>query len=184
MLSSYPCMIWIITIVFKFIYDTHTSLHNWLLFNSNYKKEDVVWLPKRQLFTRDQMTQKLPTLGHGMAFNDVQSSYCIVSFNVHCTKTSWPIFSLICSSLSFTCKITQLSIIFPPCFSPSLHISNIPNFHKFVLFTVLYDLSFSFHNFCFCVQAYIQITYVEPYFDLYEKRNKTTYFEQNYNISK
>ncbi|XP_052102074.1 dedicator of cytokinesis protein 7-like [Mytilus californianus] len=33
-------------------------------------------------------------------------------------------------------------------------------------------------------KAYIQITYVEPYFDLYEKRNKTTYFEQNYNIKR
>ena len=34
------------------------------------------------------------------------------------------------------------------------------------------------------LQAYIQITYVEPYFDLYEFRERVTYFERNYNISK
>ena len=32
-------------------------------------------------------------------------------------------------------------------------------------------------------QAYIQITYVEPYFDLYEMKERQTFFEQNYNIS-
>ena len=33
---------------------------------TQYKKEDVVWLPMRQLSTRDQMTQKLTTLGHSV----------------------------------------------------------------------------------------------------------------------
>ncbi len=33
-------------------------------------------------------------------------------------------------------------------------------------------------------KAYIQITYVEPYFDLYEMKNRITYFDKNYNISK
>ena len=32
-------------------------------------------------------------------------------------------------------------------------------------------------------KAYIQITYVEPYFDLYEFRERTTFFDKNYNIS-
>ncbi|KAK3089282.1 hypothetical protein FSP39_002319 [Pinctada imbricata] len=33
-------------------------------------------------------------------------------------------------------------------------------------------------------KAYIQITYVEPYFDLYEYRERVTYFERNYNIKR
>jgi hypothetical protein len=32
-------------------------------------------------------------------------------------------------------------------------------------------------------KAYIQITYVEPYFDAYEKLQRHTYFHKNYNIS-
>uniref|UniRef100_A0A224YKV3 Dedicator of cytokinesis protein 7 n=1 Tax=Rhipicephalus zambeziensis TaxID=60191 RepID=A0A224YKV3_9ACAR len=31
-------------------------------------------------------------------------------------------------------------------------------------------------------KAYIQITYVEPYFDMYELRERVTYFDKNYNI--
>lgn len=33
-------------------------------------------------------------------------------------------------------------------------------------------------------KACIQITYVEPYFDEYEYRDRVTSFEKNYNISK
>ena len=33
-------------------------------------------------------------------------------------------------------------------------------------------------------KAYIQITYVEPYFDSYEYKERITYFDKNYNISK
>lgn len=33
-------------------------------------------------------------------------------------------------------------------------------------------------------KAYLQITYVEPYFENYEERHRTTYFERNFNISK
>lgn len=33
-------------------------------------------------------------------------------------------------------------------------------------------------------KAYIQITYVEPYFETYELRQRETYFERNFNISK
>ena len=33
------------------------------------------------------------------------------------------------------------------------------------------------------VQLYIQITYVEPYFDLYELRDRVTFFDKNFNIS-
>ena len=33
-------------------------------------------------------------------------------------------------------------------------------------------------------KAYIQITYVEPYFDVAELRQRVTVFERNYNISK
>ncbi|KAG1678326.1 Dedicator of cytokinesis protein 7 [Nymphon striatum] len=32
--------------------------------------------------------------------------------------------------------------------------------------------------------AYIQITYVEPYFDFYELRDRVTYFDKNYNIKR
>jgi dedicator of cytokinesis protein 6/7/8 len=32
-------------------------------------------------------------------------------------------------------------------------------------------------------KAYIQITYVEPYFETYEYRYRETYFERNFNIS-
>jgi len=31
--------------------------------------------------------------------------------------------------------------------------------------------------------VYIQITYVEPYFDLYELRERVTFFDKNFNIS-
>ena len=31
-------------------------------------------------------------------------------------------------------------------------------------------------------KAYIQITYVEAYFDLYEMKDRITYFDKNYNI--
>ncbi|XP_067118403.1 dedicator of cytokinesis protein 7 isoform X1 [Centruroides vittatus] len=33
-------------------------------------------------------------------------------------------------------------------------------------------------------KAYIQITYVEPYFDMYELRERVTYFDKNYNIKR
>ncbi|CAG2054092.1 unnamed protein product [Timema podura] len=33
-------------------------------------------------------------------------------------------------------------------------------------------------------KAYIQITYVEPYFESYESRHRITYFERNFNIKK
>lgn len=33
-------------------------------------------------------------------------------------------------------------------------------------------------------KAYIQITYVEPYFEFFELRHRETYFERNFNISK
>ncbi|EDW80222.1 uncharacterized protein Dwil_GK21076 [Drosophila willistoni] len=33
-------------------------------------------------------------------------------------------------------------------------------------------------------KAYIQITYVEPYFETYEMRNRETYFERNFNIQR
>lgn len=33
-----------------------------------------------------------------------------------------------------------------------------------------------------CVQAYVQITYVEPYFDTYEMKDRITYFDKNYNL--
>ena len=32
--------------------------------------------------------------------------------------------------------------------------------------------------------AYIQPTYVEPYFDEYELKDRITYFDKNYNLSK
>ena len=32
-------------------------------------------------------------------------------------------------------------------------------------------------------KAYIQLTYVEPYFDDYEMKDRITYFDKNYNIS-
>lgn len=31
-------------------------------------------------------------------------------------------------------------------------------------------------------QAYIQITYVEPFFDTYEMKDRITYFDKNYNL--
>lgn len=33
-----------------------------------------------------------------------------------------------------------------------------------------------------CSQAYIQITYVEPYFDTYELKDRVTYFDKNYDL--
>ncbi|NXC18034.1 DOCK8 protein, partial [Corythaeola cristata] len=33
-------------------------------------------------------------------------------------------------------------------------------------------------------KAYIQITFVEPYFDEYEKKDRVTYFEKNFNLSR
>ena len=33
-------------------------------------------------------------------------------------------------------------------------------------------------------KAYIQITYVEPYFDSYDLKERKTAFERNFNISK
>lgn len=33
-------------------------------------------------------------------------------------------------------------------------------------------------------KAYIQITYVEPFFEVYELRHRETYFERNFNMSK
>ena len=32
------------------------------------------------------------------------------------------------------------------------------------------------------VQAYLQITYVEPFFDTYELKERITYFDKNYNL--
>lgn len=33
-----------------------------------------------------------------------------------------------------------------------------------------------------CWQAYLQITYVEPFFDTYELKERVTYFDKNYNL--
>lgn len=33
-------------------------------------------------------------------------------------------------------------------------------------------------------KAFIQLTYVEPYFDAYELKDRHTYFERNYDLSK
>ena len=33
-------------------------------------------------------------------------------------------------------------------------------------------------------KAYIQITYVEPYFETYELRTRVTHFDKNFNMSK
>lgn len=33
-------------------------------------------------------------------------------------------------------------------------------------------------------KAYIQLTYVEPYFDEYEMKDRVTYFDRHYNIRK
>ena len=33
-------------------------------------------------------------------------------------------------------------------------------------------------------KAYMQLTYVEPYFDVYELKDRRTYFEKNYNLRK
>lgn len=35
---------------------------------------------------------------------------------------------------------------------------------------------------CSLIQAFIQITYVEPYFDTYEMKDRITYFDKNYNL--
>lgn len=35
---------------------------------------------------------------------------------------------------------------------------------------------------CLPLQAYIQITFVEPYFDEYEMKDRVTYFEKNFNL--
>lgn len=35
---------------------------------------------------------------------------------------------------------------------------------------------------CLSLQAYIQITFVEPYFDEYEMKDRVTYFEKNFNL--
>ena len=45
-----------------------------------YKKEDVVWLPMRQLSTKDQNDTELTTIGHRTALNNKQSSYRIVNY--------------------------------------------------------------------------------------------------------
>ena len=33
-------------------------------------------------------------------------------------------------------------------------------------------------------KAYVQLTYVEPYFDEYEMKDRITYFDKNYNLRK
>lgn len=33
-------------------------------------------------------------------------------------------------------------------------------------------------------KAYVQLTYVEPFFDEYEMKDRITYFDKNYNIRK
>lgn len=33
-------------------------------------------------------------------------------------------------------------------------------------------------------KAYIQLTYVDPYFDEYELKDRITYFDKNFNLSK
>ena len=38
--------------------------------------------------------------------------------------------------------------------------------------------------FLFFAQSYIQVVYVEPYFDDYELKERRSYFEKNFNISK
>ena len=62
------------------MFDLRHVNESYLMLMHRYIKEDVVWLLLRQLFTRDQMTQKLTTIGHCMAFNNWQSPYHTFSY--------------------------------------------------------------------------------------------------------
>lgn len=59
--------------------------------------------------------------------------------------------------------------------------------HRYILETDFFweglndDFTVKMKNF-FLSQAYIQITYVEPYFDTYEMKDRITYFDKNYNL--
>lgn len=47
---------------------------------------------------------------------------------------------------------------------------------------ILGDRLLSVDTDLFPLQAYIQITYVEPFFDTYEMKDRITYFDKNYNL--
>ena len=57
------------------------SIIFYILLSVSYKKEDVVWLPMRQLSLQEtKMTQKLTFIGNRTAFNNEQSPYRIASY--------------------------------------------------------------------------------------------------------
>ena len=51
-----------------------------------YIKKRLLLLPMRQLSTKDQMTQKLTTIGHCTAFYNEQILSHIVSYKSHLTR--------------------------------------------------------------------------------------------------
>ena len=51
------------------------------------------------------------------------------------------------------------------------------------ILVAMHVLSFKkFFSLCAGTQAYLQITYVEPFFDTYELKERITYFDKNYNL--
>lgn len=67
---------------------------------------------------------------------------------------------------SSACHLTVSSVIFH-----AFHL-----FHSHLSWHENSDSSFPL------LQAYIQITFVEPYFDEYEMKDRVTYFEKNYSL--
>lgn len=60
-------------------------------------------------------------------------------------------------------------MLVPACLSP-------------VSWVVVYRITHLHLPLPFPPQAYIQITFVEPYFDEYEMKDRVTYFEKNFNL--
>ena len=64
-----------------------------LNFSIFFLKDDVEWLPMRQLSTRDQITRKLTTLGYRTAFNKLHKFYFLSdaaqSFEISNSKYKW-----------------------------------------------------------------------------------------------
>ena len=62
----------------------------------SYKKEDMVWLSMRQLFTRDQMTQTFTAIGHCTAFNNEQCMLLVINIcNLKVNSLEKSVFSVL-----------------------------------------------------------------------------------------
>ena len=141
---------------FVFYVKTYRNLHGVkITFILKYNKEDVVWLPMRQLSTRDQMTQKLTILGQPSTFNNEKSSLSLNSLITHLLSHFFHWWMKVTLSFLFIGLKSPLVVFikFASCRKLILQFIEVKKFR--VINTYIYILGVSKHHYLFILCFYI-----------------------------